>query len=120
MLPDDFYAYELKKPGAKSKGESEEMTPAEEAAEDALLEEAISRGIHLVSSSASSFDVVKSTESLVITTPPVSPPVPQTETPKSTFILQKFTTDNTSATSTPSGGMFPKYFYLGSLFLVFI
>ncbi|VUZ47137.1 unnamed protein product [Hymenolepis diminuta] len=104
MLPDDFYAYELKKPGAKSKGESEEMTPAEEAAEDALLEEAISRGIHLVSSSASSFDVVKSTESLVITTPPVSPPVPQTETPKSTFILQKSTTDNTSATSTPSGG----------------
>nr|CDS26440.1 E3 SUMO protein ligase RanBP2 [Hymenolepis microstoma] len=113
MLPDDFYAYELKEPGAKSKGESEELSPSEEAAEDALLETAIGRGISRMLSSTSSFDVVKSTESLVITTPPVSPPVPQTETPKSTSIFQKSTTDNASATSTPSaGGLFGSF--LGS------
>ncbi|VDN97580.1 unnamed protein product [Rodentolepis nana] len=112
MLPDDFYAYELRKPG-HGKGESENMTSSEEAAEDALLETAIGRGISRMLSSASSFDVVKSTESLVITTPPISPPLPQTETPKPTSIFQKSTADNASTTSTPSvGGLFGSF--LGS------
>lgn len=106
MLPDDFFAYELKKSSAKSRSEREKMSQAEEAAEDAMLEAAISRGIPRVPSSASSFDVVKSTESLVITTPPVSPPIPQTETPKPTSIFQKSLTESSSATSTPTGGMF--------------
>ncbi|KAL5112046.1 E3 SUMO-protein ligase RanBP2 [Taenia crassiceps] len=74
QLPDDFYAYELKKPGGSSRhSQREDLTPAEEAEEDALLEAAVNRG---TSSTSSSLVVVKSTESLVIATPPTSPPPP--------------------------------------------
>ncbi|KAL5964885.1 E3 SUMO-protein ligase RanBP2, partial [Taenia solium] len=72
QLPDDFYAYELKKPGSSShRSQREDLTPAEEAEEDALLEAAVNRG---TSSTSSSLVVVKSTESLVIATPPTPPP----------------------------------------------
>ncbi|CDS41416.1 E3 SUMO protein ligase RanBP2 [Echinococcus multilocularis] len=72
QLPDDFYAYELKKPGSSSRhSQREDLTPAEEAEEDALLEAAVNRG---TSSTSSSLVVVKSTESLVITTSSTSPP----------------------------------------------
>ncbi|VDM22092.1 unnamed protein product, partial [Hydatigera taeniaeformis] len=73
QLPDDFYAYELKKPGSSSHSQREDLTPAEEAEEDALLEAAVNRG---TSSTSSSLVVVKSTESLVIATPPTSPSPP--------------------------------------------
>ncbi|VDD80354.1 unnamed protein product [Mesocestoides corti] len=43
QLPDDFYAYELKTPGSSRHSHQEEMTPAEEAEEDELLEEAVNR-----------------------------------------------------------------------------
>ncbi|KAM7539516.1 hypothetical protein Aperf_G00000041588 [Anoplocephala perfoliata] len=109
QLPDDFYAYELKEPGVSARSghvrsEREKMTPSEEAAEDALLEAAVSRGIPRVPSSSSSFDVIKSTESLVITSPPVSPPLPTNlETPRSSTVSQE-TPENKSISSTSSGG----------------